>query len=75
MLGFALLAGDRLANSADSLAAIAASVGYDSESAFSVAFKRVMGVSLRQFSQGETWIPFSLRIEQSNRVDALQPQH
>jgi AraC-like DNA-binding protein len=75
MLGFALLAGDRLANSADSLAAIAASLGYDSESAFSVAFKRVMGVSPRQFSQGETSIPFSLRIEQSNRVDALQPQH
>jgi AraC-like DNA-binding protein len=67
-----LIAGDRLANSADSLAAIAASVGYDSESAFSVAFKRVMGVSPRQFSRGDSPRPFSHNGEQSNRVDALQ---
>jgi AraC-like DNA-binding protein len=67
-----LLAGDKLANSADSLAAIAASVGYDSESAFSVAFKRVMGVSPRQFSRGGTSIPFSLRVDQPNRVDSLE---
>jgi len=67
-----LLAGDRLANSADSLSSIAASVGYDSESAFSVAFKRVIGVSPRQFSRGGASIPFLARVNQSNHVDALQ---
>lgn len=48
-----LLAGDRLANSSDPLAAIALSLGYESESAFSTAFKRVMGCSPRQYSRGE----------------------
>jgi AraC-like DNA-binding protein len=44
-----LLAGDRLANSSDSISAIARSLGYESESAFSTAFKRVMGCSPRQY--------------------------
>jgi AraC-like DNA-binding protein len=43
-----LLAGERLTGSADSIAAIAQSLGYDSESAFSTAFKRIMGSSPRQ---------------------------
>ena len=47
-----LLAGDRLANSGDSVAVIAASLGYESESAFSTAFKRVMGCSPRRYSRG-----------------------
>jgi AraC-like DNA-binding protein len=47
-----LLAGDRLANSADPLSAIALSLGYESESAFSTAFKRVMGCSPRQHGRG-----------------------
>src|SRR5260370_23776526 len=38
-----LLAGDRLANSSDPISVIALSLGYESESAFSTAFKRVMG--------------------------------
>jgi AraC-like DNA-binding protein len=42
-----LLAGDRLANSGDSVSMIALSLGYESESAFSTAFKRVMGSSPR----------------------------
>jgi len=46
-----LLAGDRLANSSDSVSAIALSLGYESESAFSTAFKRVMGRSPRQYSR------------------------
>jgi AraC-like DNA-binding protein len=45
-----LLAGDKLTNSSDSLSAIARSLGYESESAFSTAFKRVMGCSPRQYS-------------------------
>jgi AraC-like DNA-binding protein len=44
-----LLAGDRLVNSNDSISAIALSLGYESESAFSTAFKRMMGCSPRQY--------------------------
>ena len=47
-----LLAGDRLTNSSDSIFVIALSLGYESESAFSTAFKRVMGCSPRQYSRG-----------------------
>jgi AraC-like DNA-binding protein len=46
-----LLAGDRLANSSDPVSAIAPSLGYESESAFSTAFKRVMGCSPRQYRE------------------------
>lgn len=46
------LAADRLANSTDSVSAIAFSLGYESESAFSTAFKRVMGRSPRRYSRG-----------------------
>jgi len=48
-----LLAGDRLSNSSDPVSVIALSLGYESESAFSTAFKRVMGCSPRQYSRGE----------------------
>lgn len=48
-----LLAGDRLTNSGDSISLIALSLGYESESAFSTAFKRVMGCSPRQYSRGQ----------------------
>jgi AraC-like DNA-binding protein len=44
-----LLAGDRLAHSDESVSAIALSLGYESESAFSTAFKRVMGCAPRQY--------------------------
>jgi AraC-like DNA-binding protein len=46
-----LLAGDRLQSSSDSLSAIALSLGYESESAFGKAFRRVMGCSPRQHSR------------------------
>jgi AraC-like DNA-binding protein len=46
-----LLAGDRLKNPDDSISVIAASLGYESESAFGKAFKRVMGCSPRQYSR------------------------
>ena len=48
-----LLAGDRLVNSRDPVSAIALSLGYESESAFSTAFKRVMGCSPRQYSRDQ----------------------
>jgi len=47
-----LLAADRLENSVDPISTIAFSLGYESESAFSTAFKRVMGCSPRQYSRG-----------------------
>lgn len=46
-----LLAGERLAHSKDTIPAIAATLGYESESAFGAAFKRVMGCSPRQYSR------------------------
>jgi AraC-like DNA-binding protein len=50
-----LLAGDRLVHSSDSVGAIASSLGYDSESAFGTAFKRVMGCSPRRYSRGRKY--------------------
>ncbi len=46
-----LLAADRLVNSTDPISAISLSLGYESESAFSTAFKRVMGCSPRKYSR------------------------
>jgi len=48
-----LLAGDRLVHSRAALAETAISLGYESESAFSTAFKRVMGISPRQYGRRE----------------------
>ncbi len=45
------LAGDRLENSRDPISIIAPSLGYESEAAFSTAFKRVMGCSPRQYNR------------------------
>ena len=47
-----LVASDRLRNSRQSVAAIALSIGYESESAFSTAFKRTMARSPRQYQRG-----------------------
>lgn len=47
-----LLAGDKLENSGEPVSAIALSLGYESESAFSTAFKRVMGCTPRQYGHG-----------------------
>jgi AraC-like DNA-binding protein len=49
-----LLAGDRLKNSDDSISVIASSLGYESESAFGKAFRRVMGCSPRKYGHGST---------------------
>jgi len=48
-----LLAGDRLAQNDATIANVAASLGYDSDSAFGAAFKRVMGVSPRQYARAD----------------------
>jgi len=47
-----MVAEDKLANSSDSISTMARALGYESESAFSAAFKRVMGCSPRQYGRG-----------------------
>jgi AraC-like DNA-binding protein len=47
-----LLAGDKMSNTSDSISQIAQSLGYESASAFTKAFKKTMGCSPRQYSRG-----------------------
>ncbi len=68
-----LLAGDRLANSSDPISAIALSLGYESESAFSTAFKRVMGCPPRQYSRGRNQAFPSPGEEEAARANGLEP--
>jgi AraC-like DNA-binding protein len=46
-----VLAKDRLTNTKESIAEIAPALGYESESAFSTAFKRVVGTSPREYTR------------------------
>src|SRR5438309_992322 len=68
-----LLAGDKLANSSDSISVIAPSLGYESESAFSTAFKRVMGCSPRQYSRGRNPASPSPGEGETATADRLEP--
>ena len=68
-----LLAGDKLVNSSDPISAIALSLGYESESAFSTAFKRVMGCSPRQYSRGRNLASPSLSEVEAAPANQLQP--
>jgi len=47
-----MVAADRLASGRVSIATVAPSVGYESDSAFGAAFKRMIGHSPRQFAKG-----------------------
>jgi AraC-like DNA-binding protein len=58
-----LLAADRLKNSSDGLSSIAQSLGYESESAFGKAFRRVMGCSPRQYTR--TTAPRAVSVKHS----------
>jgi AraC-like DNA-binding protein len=49
-----LLAGDRLTQSGEPVSVVAQALGYESESAFSTAFKRVMGRSPRAYCRERT---------------------
>lgn len=60
-----LLAGDKLKNSNDSISMIALSLGYDSESSFGKAFRRITGCSPRQYRRGQ--LPAS---SSPNRLDS-----
>jgi AraC-like DNA-binding protein len=64
-----LLAGERLANSSDPISVIALSLGYESESAFSTAFKRVMGCSPRQYGREDRPSPSQ---REGARADLLE---
>jgi AraC-like DNA-binding protein len=68
-----LLAGDRLQNSSDPISVIALSLGYESESAFSTAFKRVMGCSPRQYSRGRDPASPSHGEGEAARASRLEP--
>lgn len=48
-----LLAGSRLTDGKHPVSSVATSLGYDSESAFGAAFKRVMGCSPRRYARSE----------------------
>ncbi|MHA4869825.1 AraC family transcriptional regulator [Duganella sp. PWIR1] len=48
-----LLAGDRLVHTSQPVSVISQALGYESDSAFSTAFKRVMGCSPRQYVRGQ----------------------
>ncbi|HEX3917882.1 MAG TPA: AraC family transcriptional regulator [Caulobacteraceae bacterium] len=52
-----LLAAERLAVASEPVSAIALSLGYESESAFSTAFKRVMGASPRRHARSQPTEP------------------
>jgi AraC-like DNA-binding protein len=68
-----LLAGDKLVNSRDPVSAIALSLGYESESAFSKTFKRVMDCSPRQYSRGRNPASHSQREVEAASTNQLQP--
>ena len=65
-----LLAADRLENSSDPVSVIALSLGYEPESAFSTAFKRVMGCSPRQYSRDRN--PASL-LDREGKTEQAEP--
>jgi AraC-like DNA-binding protein len=67
-----LLAGDKLENSSDPVSAIALSLGYESESAFSTAFKRIMGCSPRQYSRGRNGTARPREVEEA-AADQAEP--
>lgn len=48
-----LLAGDRLLNTDEPISKISSVLGYESETAFSTAFKKTLGCSPRQYRQGQ----------------------
>ena len=68
-----LLAGDKLENSSNSISVIALSLGYESESAFSTAFKRVMGCSPRKYGRGRKLPSPSHTDGEDARFNQLEP--
>jgi AraC-like DNA-binding protein len=67
-----LVAGDKLTNSSDSISGIARSLGYESESAFSTAFKRAMGCSPRQYGRERKVASPSQSEQETVRADRME---
>ena len=55
-----LLAGDRLANSNDPISVVSLSLGYESESAFSTAFKGSWAVRRGNIAVAGIWFPLRI---------------
>ncbi len=68
-----LLAGDKLTTSDDPISIIALSLGYESESAFSKAFRRTMGCSPRQYRRGQNLVSPSYGEDRGGRSNQLVP--
>lgn len=66
-----MLGGERLTSSGDSMSAIALGLGYESESAFSTAFKRVMGCSPRQYGRQKPDSHADREGEDADRLEAV----
>jgi AraC-like DNA-binding protein len=66
-----LLAADRLKNTGDSISVISLSLGYESESAFGKAFKRIMGCSPRRYSRGQNSVTSPTSAEEINRFETV----
>jgi AraC-like DNA-binding protein len=63
-----LLAGDKLTNTPASVSAIALGLGYESESAFSKAFRRVMGCPPRQYARQRGQAPPLPQVAKARRA-------
>jgi len=68
-----LLAADSLKHPDDSLSSIASTLGYESESAFGKAFRRVMGCSPRQYGRRASSSPLHLAASIELRYDRTEP--
>ena len=69
-----LLAGEKLVNSSDPISIISRSLGYESESAFSTAFERVMGSSLPPCNIAVTGsLPPVFWHSEARHADQLEP--
>ena len=69
------LAADRLARTSESVAAVAWSLGYASETAFGTAFKRIMGHSPRRHGRTRAAKPPVARERQAHHVGAPDALH
>jgi AraC-like DNA-binding protein len=68
-----LLAAHRMANTSDSISEIAQSLGYESASAFTKAFKKIMGCSPRRYRRGQNTVPLASGEGEAVRANPLQP--
>ena len=68
-----MVAADKLTDTRESMLAIAQLLGYDSESAFSTAFKRVMGCAPRQYARGDQSVLIPISVFKNSGQQATPP--